>query len=241
MGTSLSLFVGFVVTALVTGAAFLLLARDKMRADHQWYIEAHGASPGLFTLFMIVLFGRAAPASAEPQVDAVATLTQPHHPEALEETSDEEVTSEEEPPTSSEDYADDRGPLEIGGDYIGMGALILLKNVAQHEAQEVMGEVYKDEQYDVRERHAIALATAGRVSLRAALLLRIFGDRCEKVARAFQEQGASPSRDPEAWWPDVDALVEMAERERRKTTPQREPGPLRLVELPDDPDNDKPT
>lgn len=45
MGASSSLVLGFAITVLVTGAAFLLLARDKMRADHQWYIEAHGASP----------------------------------------------------------------------------------------------------------------------------------------------------------------------------------------------------
>ncbi|MDI3282011.1 hypothetical protein [Polyangium sp. 15x6] len=231
MGASLSFIVGLVVAFLITGAAFLLLARDKMRADHQWYIEVHGASPGLFTLFMVVLFGRSAPAAAEPRDEAaVATIA------ATQES--EEPASEDEPPTSSEDYQDKRDPLEIGGDYIGMGALFLVKAAAQHEAQEVMAEVYEDEPYDVRERHAIALSTAGRISLRAALLLRIFGEHCEKVARAFQEKGASPSRDQDAWWPDVDALVAMAEREHREASARRERAPLRVVELPDEPEND---
>lgn len=233
MGASLSLVVGFAVTVLVTGAAFLLLARDKMRADHQWYIEAHGGSPGLFTLFMIVLFGRAAPASAEPKDEAtVAAIAAP-------EESHEEVASEDDAPSSSDDYQDTRHPLEIGGDYISMGALFMVKAAAQHEAQEVMSEVYKDEPYDVRERHAVALATAGRISLRAAVLLRVFGTRCEKVARTFQEQGVTPSRDPEAWWPDVETLVEMAEREHGKATGRREPPPLRVVELSEEPENDK--
>lgn len=231
MGASSSLVVGFAVAVLVTGAAFLLLARDKMRADHQWYIEAHGASPGLFTLVMIVLFGRAAPAAAEPRDEAaVAAMVAP-----------EEPAPEDEPPAEDEDedYQDKRDPLEIGGDYIGMGALFLVKAAAQHEAQEVMAKVYEDEPYDVRERHAIALSTAGRISLRAAFLLRMFGERCEKVARGFQEQGASPGRDPEAWWPDVDALVELAEREHRKGATRREHAPLRLVELPEEPENDE--
>ncbi|HVK68218.1 MAG TPA: hypothetical protein VM694_27355, partial [Polyangium sp.] len=190
MGTSSSLIAGFAIAVLVTGTAFLLLARDKMRADHQWYIEAHGASPGLFALFMIVLFGRSAPASAEPQDEAaVATIAAP-------EETPEEPASEDEPPAASEAPRDKRNPLEIGADYIGVGALFMIKAAAQHEAQEVMADVYKDEPYDVRERHAIALSTAGRISLRAALFLRMFGERCEKVARAFQEQGATPSRDP---------------------------------------------
>ncbi|MDC3958453.1 hypothetical protein KEG38_31645 [Polyangium jinanense] len=232
MGASLSLIVGFAVTVLVTGAAFLLLARDKMRADHQWYIEAHGASPGLFTLFMVVLFGRSAPAAAEPRDEvAVAAIAAP-------EESREEPASEDDAPASSEDYQDRRNPLEIGGDSISMGALFLIKAAAQHEAQEVMAEVYKDEPYDVRERHAIALSTAGRISLRAAFLLRIFGERCEKVAGAFQAKGASPSHEQDAWWPDVDALVELSEREHRKATAPREQAPLRVVELPDEPEND---
>lgn len=191
--------------------------------------------PGLLTLFMIVLFGRPAPASATPREDAIITAT------AEPQERSEEPAAEDEPPASSEDYEDNRSPLEIGGDYISMGALILIKAAAQHETQDVMSEVYKDESYDVRERHALALAAAGRISLRAAVLLRLFGARCEKVARAFQEQGASPSRDPEAWWPDVERLIEMAEREHRQATPPRKPAPLRLVELPKDPENDKET
>ena len=76
--SSVSIIIGLAIALVATGSFVLIFARDKMRADHQWYVETYRASPGLLTLLAIMFFGRSAPASASPlERDRVAEIAPP--------------------------------------------------------------------------------------------------------------------------------------------------------------------